>query len=234
MLLAIDVGNTHTTLGLWDGQAWRQLWRLRTSHHRTADEYGVLLSSLLRTGDYLGAVRRIVLSSVVPSVTATLSEACERYAGRRPLLVRADIPLGIRVATDNPAEVGTDRLANTVAAHHLYPGGSIVIDMGTATTFDVVSGAGDLLGVVIAPGLRLAADALSGGTAQLSNVALSAPPSVIGRNTVHAMQSGIIFGYTGLVEGVVSRLRQAMTALGEAPATVIGTGGWRIVRCQPV
>jgi type III pantothenate kinase len=222
MLLAIDIGNTNITLGLWDGQQWRHQWRLRTIHDQTVDEYGIYLKMLMREDGLVDGVDSVVLSSVVPPLTRTFVAVADRYLDQQPLLVTAATDTGIRIDTENPAEVGADRIVNAVAAYHLYPGASIVVDMGTATTLDVVSADGALAGVVIAPGLQLAADALTARAAQLGRVALEAPPQVLGRNTVHAMQSGLIFGYAGLIEGLVARLR---AELGLPDARVIGTGG---------
>jgi type III pantothenate kinase len=222
MLLAIDIGNTNITLGLWDGQQWRRQWRLRTIHDQTVDEYGIYLKMLLRDDGLDDGVDRIVLSSVVPPLTHTFVAVADRYLGQEPLQVTEETDTGIRIATENPAEVGADRIVNAAAAYHLYPGASIVVDMGTATTLDVVSADGALLGVIIAPGLELAANALTQRAAQLGRVALEAPPQVLGRNTVHAMQSGLVFGYASLIEGLVARLRAEL----ELPdARVIGTGG---------
>jgi type III pantothenate kinase len=221
-LLAIDIGNTHLTLGLWDGTRWRNQWRLHTSRERTEDEYGIDLQALLNGAESNDSLHRVVIGSVVPGLTRTIVTACERYLGLTPLLVGQDLQLGIRIATDNPHEVGADRIANAVATHHLYPGPAIVIDMGTATTFDIISRDGDLLGVVIATGLQLSADALAQRAAQLSNVALTAPPSVIARNTIHAVQAGHIFGYASLIEGLVARIKRE---LNEPDTQVIGTGG---------
>jgi type III pantothenate kinase len=177
---------------------------------------------LLREVELADAVKRVIFSSVVPPLTHTFSEVCRRYLNLSPIQVTHETDTGIQIATANPAEVGADRIVNAVAAYHLYPGASIVIDMGTATTLDVVGEEGALLGVVIAPGLLLAAEALTGRAAQLSRVALEAPPQVLGRTTVHAMQSGLIFGYACLVEGLVRRL-QVEQGLPDVP--VIGTGG---------
>jgi type III pantothenate kinase len=224
MLLAIDVGNTNVTLGIWDGQRWTDHWRLRTVHEKTVDEYWISVRTLLRERDRLSRVTHVVLSSVVPPLTATFAEVSERYLGMTALQVNASTDTGIDVLTENPHEVGADRIVNAAAAVHLYGGSTIVIDMGTATTFDVVSvvnGRPALLGVVIAPGLRLAADALSSRAAQLSRVALEAPPQVMGRNTTHAVQSGLIFGYVSMIEGMVARL----SAENHLTPTVIGTGG---------
>lgn len=222
MLLAIDVGNTNITLGLWDGESWRLQWRLRTIHDQTVDEYGIYLKMLLREVELADAVDRVIFSSVVPPLSRTFSEVSERYLKLTPLQVTHETDTGIRIATVSPPEVGADRIVNAVAAYHLYPGPSIVVDMGTATTLDVIAADGALLGVIIAPGLLLAAEALTGRAAQLSRVALEAPPQVLGRTTIEAMQSGLVFGYACLVEGLVQRL-QAEQQLPQAP--VIGTGG---------
>ncbi|HSM55991.1 MAG TPA: type III pantothenate kinase [Candidatus Sulfomarinibacteraceae bacterium] len=222
MLLAIDIGNTLITAGLWDGQEWRLQWRLRTIHDQTVDEYGIYLKMLLREVDLADAVDQVIFSSVVPPLTRTFDAVCHRYLNLTPLQVTAETDTGIRVTTERPSEVGADRIVNAAAAYHLYPGASIIVDMGTATTLDVVSEDGALLGVIIVPGLEVAADALAGRAAQLSRVALEAPPQVLGRNTTHAMQSGLIFGYTSLVEGLVQRLRNELD-LPHAP--VIATGG---------
>ena len=222
MLLAIDVGNTNITLGLWDEQEWRKQWRLRTVHDQTVDEYGVYLKALLREAEAAQQVKATVLSSVVPPLTNTFIEVCCDYLGQEPLVVEAGTNTGIDILTDTPSEVGADRIVNAAAAYHLYPGSSIVIDMGTATSFDAVSAKGELLGVAIAPGLGLAAEALSNRAAQLGRVALEAPPNSIGKNTIHAMQSGLIFGYASLINGMVSRFKKEMDA---PDANVIGTGG---------
>lgn len=222
MLLAIDIGNTTITLGLWDGEKWRLQWRLRTIHDQTVDEYGIYLKMLLSDGDQADAVERAIFSSVVPPLSKTFDAALRRYLGLRPLQVTADTDTGIRIDTEIPAEVGADRIVNAVAAYSLYPGAGIIIDMGTATTLDVVSEDGALMGVVIAPGLDVAAEALTGRAAQLGRVALEAPPHVLGRNTIHAMQSGLIFGYTSLIEGLVRRLREELDL---EMAHVIATGG---------
>ena len=224
MLLAIDIGNTNITFGIWDGRNWRQQWRLQTVLEKTADEYGIALKALLREYDLANAVGYVILASVVPALTATFGQVSRQYLGCSLLEVGADTDTGIQVRVDNPAAVGADRIVNAAAAYHLYQGPSIIIDMGTATKFDVVSGTGDFCGGVIAPGLGLAADALASRAARLSHVALEAPPQTIGRNTIHAMQSGLIFGYVCLVEGLVKRL------LAEHPdreqhVYVIGTGG---------
>ncbi len=224
MLLAIDVGNTNVTLGLWDGQDWTHQWRLRTVHEKTVDEYWISLRTLLRERNLRDRVTRVVLSSVVPPLTATFADVSERYLGITALQIDANMDTGIDVLTENPLEVGADRIVNAAAAVHLYGNPTIVIDMGTATTFDVTAVRNEraaLLGVVIAPGLRLAADALASRAAQLSRVALEAPPQVLGRNTTHAVQSGLIFGYVSMIEGMVARLSAEISQF----PIVIGTGG---------
>jgi type III pantothenate kinase len=161
MLLAIDVGNTNITLGLYDGNTWRHQWRLRTVQDKTVDEYGVYLVSLLRQERASGQVRKVALSSVVPHLTNTFMAVCRDYLGHTPLRVTDQTKTGISVVTENPSEVGADRIVNTAAAYSLYGGPSIVIDMGTATTFDAISASGELIGVSISPGLGLAANALA-------------------------------------------------------------------------
>lgn len=224
MLLAIDIGNTNITLGVYNGQAWQRQWRLLTAQEKTADEYGLVLKGLLHDAGLDTAVSHIILSSVVPRLTAVLDTACRQYLGHMPLEVGLHLDLGIRVATDTPSQVGTDRIVNAAAAYHLYPGPSIVLDMGTATKFDVVTTAGELVGGVIAPGLQLTADALASRAAKLGQVALEAPPQTIGRNTIHAMQSGLVYGYVSLCEGLVARLRAEHPDQGR-PARILGTGG---------
>lgn len=224
MLLAIDIGNTNITLGVWDGADWQRQWRLSTAPANTADEYGIILRALLQEIQPAVCLDRVIFCSVVPALNGTFVTACELYLGLTPQQVGLHMNLGIRVATDFPEAVGADRVVNSVAVNALYPGPAITLDMGTATKLDVVTAAGELVGGVIAPGLRLAADALAMRAAKLSHVSLEAPPNVIGRNTVHAMQSGLIFGYVSLIEGLVQRLRLAHPDQNK-PIRIIGTGG---------
>lgn len=222
MLLAVDIGNTKIAVGVFKEERLLATWRLATSLDKTADEYAVLLLSLLSQKDLvISEISEAVLCSVVPPFTPTLEELCRHYFGISPLIVGAGVKTGVRICTDNPREVGADRVVNAVAAHRLYGGPVIVIDLGTATTLDVVSKEGDYLGGVIAPGMGIAVEALYKHTAQLPRVELTRPKRVIGKNTVACMQSGIIFGYVGLIEGLVARIRQE---LGEN-ARVIATGG---------
>jgi type III pantothenate kinase len=222
MLLAVDIGNTNTVVGLFAGATLLTHWRLTTERQRMPDEWWALLAPLLLTGGYAAAqIDGAIIDSSVPTVTAAIREMCERHLGRRPLVVSLDLDLGVRALVDNPRSVGPDRLANAVAAHALYPGPAIVIDFGTATTFDVVSAEGDFLGGAIAPGLGLAFDALTSRAAMLYAIELAVPARAIGTSTVTNMQSGTVLGYVGLVEGLVSRMS---AELGRRP-TVIATGG---------
>jgi type III pantothenate kinase len=222
MLLAIDIGNTATTLGVFDGEELRATWHLATSIHRMADEYAALLLNLMRQqGLDTPDIKAIALCSVVPPLISTFDELFQRYFHISPLVVGAGVKTGVRIRMDNPKEVGADRIVNAAAAHHLYGGPVIVADLGTATTFDTVSKEGDYLGGAIAPGIFTAAEALFTRAAALYRVELTRPKRAIGTNTIAAMQSGIIFGYVGLVEGMVARIQQE---LGEK-AKVVATGG---------
>jgi type III pantothenate kinase len=223
MLLAIDVGNTNIHMGLWRGN-WDLNWRAQTVSAKMPDEYAVLLRSYLRgKGLDYDAIDGVVISSVVPPLTSAFVELTRRYLGVEPLVISAHIKAGIKIDVDYPEQVGADRIVNAAAVHKLYGGPAIVIDFGTATTFDVISKEGYYTGGSIAPGIGIAMDALATRTAQLYKVALEPPPSPVGRNTTHAIQSGLFWGYVGLVEGLVARLREAMP--GGAAAKIIATGG---------
>ena len=224
MLLAIDIGNTHITIGLWNGRSWQEHWRLATVREKTADEYGVLLLTLLREANLATAVSGVILCSVVPPLTSTFTQMFSRYLNQTAVQVGLQMDLGIQVNTDNPAQVGMDRLVNAAAAYHRFVGPSIILDMGTATKFDVVTANGEFIGGAIAPGIQLAADALYQRAAQLSQVGLQAPPQVIGRNTIHAMQSGLVFGYVSLIERMIERIK-AEHPDRDQPIPVLGTGG---------
>ncbi|MBN1312842.1 MAG: type III pantothenate kinase [Anaerolineae bacterium] len=223
MLLAIDVGNTNIHFGLHDGQSWRNTWRARTAPLKMGDEYAVLLRSFFAEDDAtFEDVNAIVIGSVVPALTATLLQMSERYMKQTPLNVEPGVKTGIRVLLDNPREVGPDRVVNAVAVKKLYGTPAIVIDFGTATTYDVLSPEGDYLGGAISPGIGMAHDALVSRTARLYNVDLVPPPSAIGHNTAHAMQSGLFLGYVAMIEGLVARIKADL----QAPhARVIATGG---------
>jgi len=223
MLLAIDIGNTDTTLGVFDGEELRATWHMATGIHRMVDEYAALLLNLLHhRGLDTPDIKEIALCSVVPPLTATFEELFQRYFHISPLVVGAGVKTGVRIRMDNPREVGADRIVNAAAAHHLYRGPIIIADLGTATTFDTVSKEGDYLGGAIAPGIVTAAEALFTRAAMLPRVELIRPRHAIGTNTIAAMQSGIVFGYVGLIEGIVARIQQE---LGEK-AKVVATGGY--------
>jgi type III pantothenate kinase len=223
MLLAIDIGNTEITLGIFADEKLRATWHIATVINRRADEYASLLLNLLpNQGLDKSEIKDAVLCSVVPPLMATFSDLLRRYFGVEPLVVGVGIKTGVRIRMDNPREVGADRIVNAAAAHHLYGGPVIIIDLGTATTFDIVSREGDYIGGVIAPGITMGAEALSTRTAVLPRVELIAPKRTIGSNTVAAIQSGLIFGYVGLIEGVVARIQKE---LGEK-ARVVATGGY--------
>jgi type III pantothenate kinase len=222
MLLAVDVGNTHTVLGVFDGEALRAHWRIATRRDATSDELGVLLRSLLPSASLsAGEVTGVVVSSVVPDVDATIARMTRDSFGFAPMFVEPGIRTGMPILYDNPKEVGADRIVNAVAAVHRYGSPILVLDFGTATTFDVVSAKGEYLGGVIAPGLRISADALFERAARLSPVEVKKPPRVIGRNTQESVQAGLFHGYVGLVEGIVRKLRAEL----QAEARVVATGG---------
>jgi type III pantothenate kinase len=222
MLMTIDIGNTNITLGLYDGKELGPRWRLATAFDHMPDEYGLQLLGLIEhAGHTAASVDGICLASVVPPITSKIIEACRRYLNREPLVVDAGVKTGVRVRYEDPRAVGADRIVDAVAVVHLYGVPACVVDFGTATTFDAISKNGDYLGGAIAPGISIAADALYQRTAKLPRVDLQKPPSVIGRNTVHSMQSGLLYGYVGLVEGMVARFRQELGA----NMKVIATGG---------
>ncbi len=222
MLLAIDVGNTTIVLGVFEGETLHATWTIATDLHKTADEYAVLLLNLLPiNGLSLSDIDDAVISCVVPPLEPVLEELCSHYIGTLPLLVRAGVKTGVRIGIENPREVGADRVVNAAAAHRLYGGPLIVIDFGTATTLDAVSDEGEYLGGAIAPGIYIAAEALFQRASKLTRIDLIPPERAIGRNTVTAMQSGVIFGYVGLVESLVARIRQELGG----KVKVVATGG---------
>lgn len=223
MLLAIDSGNTNVVFAVFEEDVLRGQWRSSTDPRRSADEYAVWLTQLMALeGLEPAAVRRAIIANVVPAATHELKTLCRRYFRCEPLTVGDDgVDLGIGVLVDAPDEVGADRLVNAVAAHERYPGPVIVIDFGTATTFDVVDAQGNYRGGAIAPGIHLSLEALSAAAARLPPVAIARPSRVIGKATVPAMRSGIFWGYVGLIEGLVKRIREEFGA----PLTVVATGG---------
>ncbi len=222
MLLTIDIGNTNITLGLYQGKDLGSRWRLATAYDHMPDEYGLQLIGLLEHAGFTPEeVTGICMASVVPPITGKIIEACRQYLNKDPLVVDAGVKTGVRVRYEEPRAVGADRIVDAVAVLNLYGTPACVVDFGTATTFDAIAENGDYLGGAIAPGIGIAADALFQRTAKLPRVDLQKPPSVIGRNTVHSMQSGLLYGYVGLVEGMVARFRQELGP----KMKVIATGG---------
>jgi type III pantothenate kinase len=221
MLLAIDVGNTNITFGLYEGKNLGPRWRIRTIHDKMPDEYGILMDQLFqRRGFRLDQVTGVAIASVVPPLNPVFEQVSRDYVGQEPLFIDAGVKTGVRLRYE-PREVGADRVVDAAAVKALYSVPACVVDFGTATTFDAISADGDYLGGAIAPGVGIAAQALFERTAKLHRVELTRPPSAIGRNTTHAIQAGLLFGYVGLVEGMVARFKAEL-----GPETqVIATGG---------
>ena len=222
MLLAVDVGNTNTVLGLYNGDHLVHDFRIETSKGSTSDEYHVLLSSLLQLAEVKRSdIKASILASVVPSLNETLVDAVDRAFDHEIMLVGPGIKTGMPILYENPREVGADRIVNAVAAYDRFKGAVIVVDFGTATTFDCISEKGEYMGGAIAPGMHISASALFSRAAKLPRTEIAQPPRAVGRNTVHSMQSGIVFGYVGLVDGLVQRLSAEMGS----DVSVIATGG---------
>jgi type III pantothenate kinase len=222
MLLTIDIGNTNLTLGLYEGDTLGAHWRLATDHNRMPDEYGLQLLGLLQNaGKTLKDIKGISLASVVPPLTGRVVQACREYLKQEPLVVDTGIKTGIKIRYEDPKAVGADRVCDAVAVMKLYGGPACVVDFGTATTFNAVTKDGEYLGGAITAGINLAAEALYTRAAKLPRIDLQVPPSVIGRNTVHAMQSGLLFGYVSMVEGMVARFRSELGS----DMKVVATGG---------
>jgi type III pantothenate kinase len=222
MLLCIDIGNTNILIGLFDGDTLGPHWRLATLHERMPDEFAMQLLALLQHAHISpAAVEGVAIASGVPPLTSAWSEVARRYLHREPLVVSAEMQTDLRILYDNPAAVGADRIVDAVAAFRRYGGPLCIVDFGTATTFEAITADGSYLGGAIVPGVNVSADALYRRAAQLPKVNIARPPSAIGRNTVHAMQSGLLFGYVSLVEGMVARFKAEL-----GPDTkVVGTGG---------
>lgn len=226
MLLAIDIGNTNTVIGLYQKDELLHSWRLETKKERTSDEWGIFLKELLlfekRT---LEDISGIVVSNVVPQTQRMIADMCARYIKLKPLVVGPDIKIDMPIDTDKPQEVGADRIVNGVAAYHLYKCPLIVVDFGTATTFDYISGKGEYKGGVIVPGIGISAAALFSNASQLPKVEIKRPAHVIGKNTVECMQSGLYYGYVGMVDSLVERMR---AEIGE-DAKAVATGGLSVL-----
>lgn len=222
MLLTIDIGNTNITIGCYQTETLGKRWRLATDHERMADEYGIQLASLLGHGKIdIRDIQAVCLASVVPPLTGRLVQACKQYLNQSPFIVDSSVKTGINITLDDPSAIGADRLVDAAAVQVIYGGPACIVDFGTATTFDVLDNKGNYLGGAIAPGIGISADALFQRTSKLPRVDLVRPPSVIGKNTVHAMQSGLLFGYVSMVEGMVARIQKTT---GD-DLKVIGTGG---------
>lgn len=222
MLLTIDLGNTNLTIGLYQGETLGAHWRLATDHDRMPDEYGLqLLGLLTHAGHKPADLSGVALASVVPQLTGRVIQACREYLKQEPFVVDAGIKTGVRIRYDDPRQVGADRVCDAAAVMKIYGGPACVIDFGTATTFNAVTRDGDYLGGAITAGINLAADALFARAAKLPRVELQRPPSVIGRNPVHSIQSGLLFGYVAMVEGMVARFRAELGP----DMKVIATGG---------
>jgi len=239
MLIVFDIGNTTTGVGLFQGKKLRADWRIKSDREKTADEYGIMLRNLLEHGKFqVQKIKGAIISSVVPPLTPVIQSACEKYFRLKPLVVGPGIKTGIPILYENPTEVGSDRIVVARAAFEKYGGPCLVVDFGTATTFDVISARGEYLGGAIAPGLEISAEALYLRTARLPRIEVRRPKSAIGRTTVSSMQSGLFHGYVGLVRNIIA---QISTELAARP-TVVATGGLaglvageipEIAHCEP-
>jgi len=222
MLLVIDVGNTNTVLGLYDGDELVHDWRIRTVTDHTVDEYGMLIYNLYKNSKVRPrAIKDIIISCVVPTMLNILLPLCKKYFNVKPIIIEPGIKTGMPILYDNPREVGADRIVNAVAAYEKYGGDIIIVDFGTATTFDYVSKKGEYMGGCISPGIMIASEALFNKAAKLPRVEIARPKSVIGKDTVSSMQAGILFGYAGLVDGLVNRIKTEV----KSDPKVIATGG---------
>lgn len=222
MLLAIDIGNSNVVCGLSNNNHWAEQFRIHTVVNKTADEYEVIYRTLLASRNInLKDIDRVVVSSVVPSLIHPIREMIQKLFGQEALVLGPDLYPRLNIGISNPYEIGTDLVANAVATHNKYTGNCIVVDFGTALTFTVIQANGKLLGVSIAPGLKTAMASLSQKTAQLPSIELAVPPSCIGKNTIHAMQAGIVLGYKGLIESLLKGMKEELGG----KATVIATGG---------
>jgi type III pantothenate kinase len=222
MLLAIDIGNTNIALGIYDGDRLVTHWRLRTEPERTADEYGVIISHLASSGGIAsGQVDAIIASCVVPPMMGMIQELGERFFGIKPIVVGPGIKTGMPILYDNPKEVGADRICNGIAAYERYHDSCIAVDFGTATTFDFISKKGEYVGGSIAPGLLISVEALFQRASKLPRVEIVKPKEVVGKNPVHSIQSGVFYGYVGLVDGIVERMQKES----RTRARVVATGG---------
>lgn len=223
MILTLDIGNTNIKTALFEGEEMVGYWRISTNRNMSSDEYGILIANIFQHNNIeMKAVSGIVMSSVVPPINFTIEHMCRNYFGLEPMMIGPGIKTGINIKYDNPRELGSDRIANAVAAYELYGGPCITIDFGTATSFGVISAKGEFLGGAICPGLKLSAESLVEKTAKLPRFELVKPDAVIGKNTIAGLQSGIVFGYVGQVIYLVQKMKDAINA---PNAKVIATGG---------
>ena len=218
-LLVLDVGNSNVVIGLWEGETLVSSWRLSTIRERSSDEYGIMMRQMVDSAG--GGARSAIVASVVPPLNTTIGTMIESYFGIRPLFVEPGVRTGLSIQTEHPLEVGADRIVNAVAAHHEYGGPTIIVDFGTATTFDLVTAQGEYRGGIIAPGLTISSEALFARAARLPRVEIRKPAQLIGANTVASLQSGIYYGYIGLVDGILGRMKREIPAL----RTIVATGG---------
>ncbi|HKJ41193.1 MAG TPA: type III pantothenate kinase [Sunxiuqinia sp.] len=222
MLLAIDIGNTNIVFGIKANNGWESIWRIQTDKGKTADEYEVIFRSLLTSGKVCKSkISRVVLSSVVPSLIDDFEQLLQRFLDITPLVIRPEIYDQLPIAILNPYQIGADLVANAMGAFVKHQKPCMIIDFGTALTFTTLSAENEILGVVIAPGMRTALKALAGNTAQLPHVQLAEPPSVLGKNTVHAIQAGVVIGYSGLVDRIIEKTEEEL----QQKLTIIATGG---------
>ncbi|MGL4797346.1 MAG: type III pantothenate kinase [Paraclostridium sp.] len=227
MLLVFDVGNTNMVLGIYEGTELKKHWRINTDKEKTSDEYGILISSLFQYDKIdMDSIKDVIISSVVPNVMHSLENFCIKYCNKKPLIVGPGIKTGLNIKYDNPKQVGADRIVNAVAAIEKYKSPMIIIDFGTATTFCAISEKGEYLGGTIAPGIKISSEALFQRASKLPRVELAKPGTTIGKNTVSAMQSGIIYGYVGLVDKIVNMMK---SELGGNDVKVIATGGLSVL-----
>ncbi|MDO4719715.1 MAG: type III pantothenate kinase [Peptostreptococcaceae bacterium] len=232
MLLVFDVGNTNIVLGAFKGKELVKSFRIGTDQSKTSDEYGIIIRQLFEYEDiFLSDIEDVIISSVVPEVMHTLENFTLKYCGKLPIIVGPGVKTGINIKYENPQQVGADRIVNAVAGLEKYGGPLILIDFGTATTFCAVTRKGEYLGGAIAPGIVISSEALFQRASKLPRVEIMRPKGIIGKNTTWAMQSGIVFGYAGLLENIVSKMKDEMNALGEGEGMVVATGGLASLIC---
>lgn len=223
MVLVVDVGNTNVVVGLFKGQEFINSWRLTTQSKRTSDEFGMFLYDLLKhEGVEISELKDVIISSVVPDIMYSLTSGIIKYIGIEPLIVGVGIKTGVNIITDNPREVGADRIVNVAAAKQLYGYPAIVIDFGTATTYDVMNDQGDFVAAVTSPGIQISADALWQRASKLPKIEIKKPDSILAKNTVTSMQAGVVYGYVGQVEYIVNKIREELNC---PDMQVIATGG---------